>query len=91
MKHRVTIIRIICALLFVYFLILISNTKLLISGIKIEPGEKYYVHDYGDLGSSKQASLYCRYFNGRQVLTRVFWFSPNNILGKDSCPVILRD
>lgn len=71
--------------------ILVTDMKILLSEIKINPGQEYYVQDYGNLGDNSQASLVCNYFNGRKTLTRVFWYSSNNILGKDSCPFLLRD
>jgi hypothetical protein len=49
------------------------------------------VSDYGNLGDSKQASLVCEYFTGRSLLTKVFWHSPNNILGRDQCPFLTGD
>ena len=60
-----------------------------VSEKKVNPGETYIVIDYGNLGDSKSSSLACKYFSGRSILTKVFWYSPNNILGKDECPFIL--
>ena len=52
----------------------------------IRPGETYIVEDYGDLGESDQASLVCVYSFRGQQRTRVYWYSPNDILGKSFCP-----
>jgi len=61
------------------------------SGGEADPARpEYVVEGYGDLGASSQASLVCRYFNGRRVLSTVFWHAPNNFMGRDSCPVISR-
>lgn len=71
-----------------YLTILIWGYKVLLSETKINPWENYYVEDYGDLWKSEQSSLVCSYFNWRKILQTVFWYSPNNIMGKDSCPFV---
>ena len=71
------------------FALLLSGKRVLISEKKVSPGESYFVSEYGNLGESKQASLVCEYFTGRTLLTRVFWYSPNNILGRDQCPFLI--
>ena len=76
------------SILFVSIILLVSGKLVLVSEIKVNPGENYIVLDYGNLGDSKQASLACKYFSGRSILTKVFWYSPNNFLGKDECPFI---
>jgi hypothetical protein len=68
--------------------LLVSGYRLLLSERTVTPGQSYVVDGWGDLGKSAQASLVCRYFTGRSVITSVFWYSPNNILGKDSCPFL---
>ncbi len=68
-----------------------TDTRILISERLVRPGDKYVVEGFGDLGANGQASLVCRYFTGRAVLPTVFWHSPNNIIGRDSCPFIWRD
>jgi len=78
-------------LVVIYILFLLSGIKILIKENRVNPGDKYIVEDYGDLGESKQTSLACKYFNGRKIVTRVFWYSSNNIMGRDSCPVLLKD
>ena len=55
-----------------YLLLLTTNTKILLSETKVEPGQDYVVEDWGNLGDASQASLACKYFNGRNILTRVF-------------------
>ena len=69
--------------------LLLSGRRLLISETRVEPGSRFVLQDYGDVGDATQATLVCRYFTGRSILTRVFWFSPNNILGRDECPVVI--
>ena len=76
------------SILFVSIILLVSGKLVLVSEIKVNPGENYIVLDYGNLGDNKQASLACKYFSGRSILTKVFWYSPNNFLGKDECPFI---
>lgn len=82
---------IISIVVFAYVFLFITNSKILISETKVIVGQDYYVEGWGNLGDSNQDSLACRYFNGRKILDRVYWYSPNNILGRDSCPVLLRD
>jgi hypothetical protein len=77
------------SILFSSIILLVSGKLILMSEKKVNPSENYIVLDYGNLGDSKQASLACKYFSGRSILTKVFWYSPNNILGKDECPFIL--
>ncbi len=79
------------ALASVPFLLLLSGRRVLISETKVHPGETYAVEGYGNVGAATQASLVCRYFTGRSFQTSVFWYSPNGILGRDSCPFIYYD
>jgi hypothetical protein len=65
--------------------ILATDTRVLISERLVRPGEHYVTEDYGDLGGREGSSLVCQYFNGRRVLTHVFWYASNNIFGRDSC------
>ena len=69
-------------------LLLVLGKRVLIAETKVNAGEKYVVPEHGDLGAAQQASLVCRYFTGRSLLTSVLWFSPDNILGKVQCPFI---
>lgn len=68
--------------------LLLSGKRVLILEHRINPGETYVVSDHGNLGDSKQASLVCRYFTGRSIVTTVLWYSPNNVLGRDQCPFV---
>jgi hypothetical protein len=79
----------IVSILFVSIFLLVSGKLLLVSEKKVNPGETYIVPEYGNLGDSKSSRLDCKYFSGRSILTKVFWHSPNNILGVDECPFIL--
>lgn len=71
--------------------VLLTNTEILIAETKVDPGQDYFVSDYGNLGDNNQSSLVCKYFNGRKILTRVLWYSPNDIFGRSSCLFINRD
>jgi hypothetical protein len=71
--------------------ILLSDTRLLVSQKLVHPGASYVVEGHGDLGAAGQATLVCRYFNGRQLLMRVLWYSASNVMGRDTCPFLLRD
>ena len=86
-ENKVLTTAIVCLLLLWLFL-LVTDRGLLLSEKKVEPGESYIVDDYGDLGKSSQGSFVCRYFNGRKIVTDVYWYSPNNIFGRDSCPFL---
>jgi hypothetical protein len=70
-------------------LLLFSGARVLVSERKVNPGEFYEVTNHGNLGENKQASLVCRYFTGRSIITSVFWYSSNNFMGKDQCPFLV--
>jgi hypothetical protein len=40
----------------------------------------------GDLGRAAQASLVCKYFTGRNVIVKVFWYAPNTSWVEMSVP-----
>ena len=82
---------IIASIAAVWFIVLVTDTKVLLWQTKVKTGQYYYVEEHGDLGKSNQSALVGRYFNGRGIITKVFWYSSNNIFGRDSCPFILRD
>lgn len=69
--------------------LLVSDYRVLIYEVKVEPGTDYVVTDYGNLGKSTQSSLVCYYFTGRNVLQKVYWYSSNNVMGRDSCPFLI--
>lgn len=75
----------------VWLYLLITDTRVFISEKKVNPGEQYFADSYGDLGAYAQASLVCRYFNGRKVLQSVYRYASNNFMGKDSCPFIFKE
>ena len=68
-----------------------TDTRVLIKQTIVKPGEMLFVDGYGNLGSQQSASLVCRYFTGLGVTTVVFWYSPSNVLGRDSCRFISRE
>lgn len=72
-------------------LLLVTDTRVLVWEKRVRPGDHYVVPEYGDLASERDASLVGYYFNGRGLVTRVYRYAPNNILGRDACPFILRD
>ena len=73
----------------IYGYILVSDTRVLLKETKVEVGDNYIQKDYGNLGDLGQASLVCKYFNGRKVLDQVLWYSSSNSFGRDSCPFIM--
>ena len=70
--------------------LLVTDTRILVDEELVQPGQTYMVEGYRDLGANNQASLVCRYFNGRRVLSTVFWYAPNNFMGRDNCPFVSR-
>lgn len=79
---------VIAALFVISLTLLLTGYRVLIWETKVEPGQAYSVEGWGELGSNTQASLVCRYFTGRGVVSNVMWYSPNNIMGRDSCPFL---
>lgn len=79
-----------CCIIAADLVLLVSGYRLLISEKRVDPGQFYIVEDYGNLGSNSQASLACSYFSGRSIKTAVFWYSSNNLFGRDSCPFLYR-
>ncbi len=75
----------------IWLYILITDTRVLIEEVKVNPGQSYLASGFGDLGKNKQSSLACKYFNGRKIIQKVYWYSANNIMGKDSCKFIVND
>lgn len=70
--------------------LVVTDTRVLVEERLVQPGQTSLVDDYDDVDGSSQASLVCRYFNGRRMLLTVFWYAPNNFMGRDSCPFIRR-
>lgn len=91
-RFLMRITRITVGIVFVLLLIsatlLVLGKRVLVFETKVSPGERYVVPVYGNLGEAQQPSLVCRYFTGRSILISVFWYSSENILGKDQCPFI---
>jgi hypothetical protein len=71
--------------------LLISGNRVLIWETKVEPGQTYLAGEWGDLGKSPNAQLVCRYFTGRSITMNVLWYSSNNIMGRDSCPFLVKE
>jgi hypothetical protein len=71
-------------------LLLASGSRVLVSEAKVQPGQRYIVEGYGNVGEAAQASLVCHYFTGRGVQPSVFWYAPGGVFGRDSCPFIYR-
>ena len=68
--------------------LLVTDTRVLIEEVTVEAGQQYVVEGYGDLRRYNRTSLACKYFNGRKVFQRVYWYSHNNYGGRDSCPFV---
>jgi len=68
--------------------LLFTDTRILLDETMVQPGQDYTVEGHGNLKGNSQPSLVCKYFNGRKVLHKVYWYSANNLMGRDSCPFI---
>jgi len=82
-------IKVIILLLLLWLAMTISGMRLNISQKLIQKGEQYpssVAKNYGQVNEG-QSNLVCGYFTGMAIVHTVFWYSPNNILGKDSCPI----
>ena len=88
-KTRLVLIIVVTALLAGEVTLVVSGKRVLISQMKVDPGQRVVVEGYGDVGRAEEASLVCRYFTGRRTVSRVFWYSPNNMLGRDECSFLL--
>ena len=71
------------------FHLIVFDRRVLLHQRTVYPGEHYEAGAWGDLGRSEQASMACTYFTGRGLALNVFWYSPDNILGRDQCPFLL--
>ncbi|HEX8413091.1 MAG TPA: hypothetical protein VF637_04305, partial [Sphingomicrobium sp.] len=78
----------VAVLIVIEAVIVITGARLLLQETLVRPGTDFVVPEYGNLKSNQQASLVCRYFNGRGVVTDVLWYSANNIMGRDECPFL---
>lgn len=67
--------------------LLISGSRVLVWERRVQPGEDPRVDGYGPASGTQ---LVCTHFDGRALRTSVYWHSPNNFLGRDSCPFIDR-
>lgn len=92
MKARITslAIGIFVLLLATWAWLVVGGARILVSQDLVRPGDNYVVEEHGNLGAASAPSLVCRYFTGRRTVTRVFWYSENNVFGKDECPFLLR-
>lgn len=72
-----------------YLQILIFDNRILISETRIKAGQDIDVEEYGNLKNNVQDTLVCRYFNGRKLLNVVYWYAPNNFMGRDSCKLFI--
>lgn len=67
--------------------LLVTDRRVLVHQHRVEPGETYRLEGWGDLGTAQQVQLVCRYWTGRGVVATVLWYSQNNIMGRDQCPL----
>lgn len=67
--------------------LLVSGRHLLVSENYVPKEQTVTIDEFGEISNS----LVCKYFTGRNFVTEVYWYSPNNIMGRDSCPFITKD
>jgi hypothetical protein len=89
MSARHLAIALVVSLLVADVLLLLSGRRLLISERRLSAGENVQVRGFGDMKSATQDSLVCTYFTGRSKVVRMFWYSANNMFGRDECPFVL--
>lgn len=80
------VVSIITILITIWLIILISDTKILISEAKTDMPYSYEI-GRGDIGETTRAMLICKYFNGRKILYRTYWIE----YGKEYCPFISKE
>ena len=66
--------------------LLVSGRCILLGETKVSPRQTYVVGVHGGVGRNEQASLVCRYFTGRTVLTKVYWYPTDTVMGQARCP-----
>lgn len=84
------LIRTLAVLAALWLLMTIFEIQVNTSQTIIRNGEAYpdtVAKDYGAINESKDSALVCSYFTGMRVVYSVYWYSPNNILGRQSCPI----
>lgn len=69
--------------------LMVTEKGVLVSQRFVKTGEDVSVPGWGSLGDNAQASLVCRYFVGTRLRYQVFWYSPNNVMGRADCPVFI--
>lgn len=77
-----------------WLLMIIFGIQVNTSQTLIRNGEAYpstVARDYGAMHESNDSALVCGYFTGMRMVYSVYWYSPNNILGRESCPIWRKD
>jgi hypothetical protein len=87
---RTTIKWVVAGIALLWLLGMALGVRVLVYEHKVDPGHDYSVAEYGNLGNATQSSLVCKYFTGRNFVTSVYWYAPNNIMGRDTCPFVER-
>jgi hypothetical protein len=89
MKKNKKVIYIIAGFIIFCLLLLITDRRVLVYE------EKVYHEKTGSFNPKIKdpfeetiKALNCTYFTGRTFVTTSFWYAPNNIMGKDSCPFL---
>ena len=66
--------------------ILFSGYRILLWEQRGSESAPVVIADHEPIGPE---GIVCRYFNGRGISSRVYWYSANNLMGRDACPFLL--
>lgn len=76
--------------------ILVSGMRVLINQYfvpagypEIDENDKPILDGSGNTSILKSDILICRYFTGRHIVRREYYYSENNFMGKDECPFVI--
>lgn len=67
--------------------LLVSGQRLLIWERHVAAGEPGQVEGFKGHRAAAPG-IECWYFTGRSIRSRAYWYSPNNVMGKDECPFL---
>lgn len=90
MSIRKPLLTVVILVISILLALMLNDRRVLVYEHKVSPGEIYVIPEHGNLGDAQDASLHCKYFTGRALVDTVFWYSSNNVMGKDSCPFTIK-
>ena len=87
------VIRVAIAITLLWVVMTAFGLRININQTEVNDGERYpsgASKEYGEIHSGSKV-LVCSYFTGKSIVHSVFWYSPNNMMGRDSCPIWMND